>query len=77
MEIKKLNKEIITTNVPKKVFKEVNVRKIQKINDIQINKNEINTNIKFLIKIVFQLFILFINKDFGINQFNFSLGKNE
>jgi hypothetical protein len=62
MEIKKLNKEIITTNVPKKVFKEVNVRKIQKINDIQINKNEINTN---------------INKDFGINQFNFSLGKNE
>ena len=32
MEIKKLNKEIITTNVPKKVFKEVNVRKIQKIN---------------------------------------------
>ena len=62
MEIKKLNKEIITTNVPKKVFKEVNVRKIQKINDIQINKNEINTN---------------INKDFGINKFNFSLGKNE
>ena len=41
-EIRKSNKNIISKNIPKKVFKEVKVRKVKKIKDIKNDKTQEN-----------------------------------